>query len=112
MTQVGLLAGALTTGCWAPQLLRSWRTRSTDDFSWTYLALLTAGVGLWLAYGLGSGDLAITLANAVTFLALVTIAALKFQTVRTATAEARTQAVGASRDEAEIVAEPSTVSPS
>ncbi len=97
MTVLGLLAGALTTGCWLPQLLRSWRTRSTDDFSWAYLSLLMCGVGLWLAYGLVSGDLAITVANALTFLALLTIAGLK------------TQAAGEAE---EIVAEPSTVSPS
>lgn len=99
MTALGLMAGALTTGCWLPQLLRSWRTRSTEDFSWTYLALLTAGVALWLAYGLAKGDLAIIAANGLTFLALLSIVVLK------------TQADAVSAEET-IVAEPSTVSPS
>lgn len=101
MTALGLLAGALTTGCWLPQLLRSWQTRSTEDFSWVYLALLLSGVGLWLTYGLVSGDLAITVANALTLLAILAILAivgLKTQT-DTSTAE-------------EMVAEPSTVTPS
>lgn len=107
MTVLGLFAGALTTGCWLPQLLRSWRTRSTEDFSWAYLALLMCGVGLWLAYGLVSDDLAITVANALTFLALLLIAALKTQgAVMIAALEAQTAAAD------EIVAEPSTVSPS
>jgi MtN3 and saliva related transmembrane protein len=98
MTALGLLAGALTTGCWLPQLRRSWQTRSTEDFSWVYLALLMSGVGLWLTYGLVSGDLAITLANALTLLAILVIVGLKTQ-ADTSTAE-------------EMVAEPSTVSPS
>ncbi|ROO83294.1 MtN3 and saliva related transmembrane protein [Actinocorallia herbida] len=77
MTSLGLLAGALTTGCWLPQLLRSWRTRSTDDISWTYLALLGTGIVLWLAYGLLSGDLALIAANGVTLLFITTIAGMK-----------------------------------
>ncbi|GAA3197596.1 SemiSWEET family sugar transporter [Actinocorallia longicatena] len=102
MTELGLLAGALTTGCWLPQLRRSWRTRSTEDFSWTYLTLLIAGVGAWLAYGLGSGDVAIVVANALTFLFLLSIALIK---------ATEPQALVRSDEEA-MVAEPSTVSPS
>lgn len=103
-TIIGLAAGALTTGCWLPQLLRTWRTRSADDFSWAYLALLTCGVGLWLAYGLATGDAAISVANALTLSALLAIGAFKSRT-----AGPRLQAAGTAD---EIVAEPSTVSPS
>jgi MtN3 and saliva related transmembrane protein len=63
LTVLGLIAGVLTTGCWLPQLVRSWRTRSTNDISWGYLAVLGSGVGLWLVYGLLGRDLAIILAN-------------------------------------------------
>ncbi|GAB2809602.1 hypothetical protein GCM10022221_03720 [Actinocorallia aurea] len=77
MTSLGLLAGALTTGCWLPQLLRSWRTRSTDDISWTYLALLGSGIALWLAYGLMSADLALIAANGITLLFITAIAGMK-----------------------------------
>ncbi|MDX6739001.1 SemiSWEET transporter [Actinocorallia sp. A-T 12471] len=77
MTSLGLLAGALTTGCWLPQLLRSWRTRSTEDISWTYLALLGTGIVLWLAYGLMSDDLALIAANGLTLLFITLIAAMK-----------------------------------
>jgi MtN3 and saliva related transmembrane protein len=77
ITLLGLLAGLLTTGCWFPQLLRSWRTRSTGDISWTYLAALSAGVGLWLLYGCLTADLAIICSNAVTLGALITLAVFK-----------------------------------
>ena len=43
-TLLGLAAGVLTTSCWAPQLLRSYRTRSTADISWLYLGVLGAGM--------------------------------------------------------------------
>ncbi|WP_344450717.1 SemiSWEET transporter [Actinocorallia aurantiaca] len=109
MTIIGLVAGALTTGCWLPQLLRTWRTRSTDDFSWVYLALLTCGVSMWLAYGLARRDPVITIANALTLLALLTIAGFKAHPQGAGPAAPRAQATGTAE---EIVADPSTVSPS
>ena len=76
-TTVGLLAGLLTTGCWVPQLLRSWRTRSTGDISWTYLAVLTAGVGLWFVYGVMTAAVAVIATNVATVVALFTLATFK-----------------------------------
>jgi MtN3 and saliva related transmembrane protein len=76
-TSVGLLAGLLTTGCWLPQLLRSWRTRSTGDISWTYLAVLTAGVGLWFVYGVMTAAVAVIATNVATVVALLTLATFK-----------------------------------
>jgi MtN3 and saliva related transmembrane protein len=73
-TTVGLLAGLLTTGCWLPQLLRSWRTRSTGDISWTYLAVLTAGVGLWFVCGVMTAAVAVIATNVATVVALLTVA--------------------------------------
>ena len=76
-TAIGLLAGLLTTGCWLPQLLRSWRTRSTSDISWVYLAVLTAGVGLWIVYGTVTADVAVVATNVATCVALLTLATFK-----------------------------------
>ena len=76
-TTIGLLAGVLTTGCWLPQLLRSWRNRSTSDISWTYLAVLTAGVGLWIVYGALTADVAVVTTNVATSVALVMLATFK-----------------------------------
>jgi MtN3 and saliva related transmembrane protein len=74
---LGLLAAALTTGCWLPQLLRSWRTRSTMDVSWVYLAVLSAGLSLWLTYGVLMGDPVIVLANALALTAIAVLASMK-----------------------------------
>jgi MtN3 and saliva related transmembrane protein len=77
ITALGLLAGMLTTGCWLPQLARSWRTRSTADFSWAYLAVLTTGVTLWLTYGIVNVDLAMIVANGTALAALITLIVFK-----------------------------------
>ncbi|MFC4532670.1 SemiSWEET family sugar transporter [Sphaerisporangium dianthi] len=76
-TALGLVAGVLTTASWLPQLRRSWRTRSTDDLAWSYLVMLSAGVGLWLTYGVAVADVAVVAANAVTLAALGALIALK-----------------------------------
>jgi MtN3 and saliva related transmembrane protein len=77
MTAIGLVAGILTTGCWLPQLLRSWRTRSTSDISWPYLIALALGVGLWAVYGAATADLPVFITNTATVAALVALAGMK-----------------------------------
>jgi MtN3 and saliva related transmembrane protein len=77
MLYLGLLAGALTTGCWLPQLLRAWRTRSTEDLSWAYLAVLGLGIALWLVYGLATSDGAIIATNGFTFALILVLSTFK-----------------------------------
>lgn len=74
---LGSVAAILTTGAWLPQLLRCWRTRSTGDISWAYLAVLGAGVLLWITYGIATADPVVVVANAVTLAALAALAVLK-----------------------------------
>ena len=74
---LGLLAGALTTAAWLPQLLRTWRRRSAGDLSWFYLVTFGTGVGGWLAYGLLTGDPAILLTNVVTLALVASLVVLK-----------------------------------
>ena len=76
-TMVGFAAGVLTTSCWAPQLVRSYRTRSTGDISWAYVGALGGGIILWLSYGTITGDAALIAANVATVLALGSLALLK-----------------------------------
>jgi sugar-phosphatase len=77
LTMLGLVAGALTTACWLPQIGRSRRTRSTGDVSWAFLVAVATGISLWFVYGLASGHVAIIVANGLTLLAIGTMAVLK-----------------------------------
>ena len=67
VTILGLLAATLTTIAFVPQVVKTWRTRSTHDISFGMFSLLVAGVFTWLLYGLLIGDLPLVLANGVTF---------------------------------------------
>jgi MtN3 and saliva related transmembrane protein len=75
---IGSIAAILTTASWLPQLVRSWRTRSVSDISWTYLAMFSTGVALWMTYGILREDLVITIPNLITLLLVIAIMIVKF----------------------------------
>jgi len=79
VTLIGLLAGALTTIAFVPQLLKTWKTRSAEDVSLGMLVTFCAGVALWLVYGVLTGALPVIAANLVTLILALTILMLKLR---------------------------------
>lgn len=71
---IGLIAASLTTMAFVPQVVRVVRTRDTHAISlWMYL-LFSAGVLLWLVYGIAMMLWPVIFANSVTLiLSLVVI---------------------------------------
>jgi MtN3 and saliva related transmembrane protein len=65
-TILGLVAGALTTVAFLPQMFQTWRTKSAKDVSYVMLIIFMSGLFLWLIYGIILGALPIIIANAVT----------------------------------------------
>jgi MtN3 and saliva related transmembrane protein len=65
-TLLGLAAGICTTLAFVPQVLRTWRTRSTEDISLGMFVIFVFGVFLWLLYGIARSDIVIIGANVVT----------------------------------------------
>ncbi len=45
---IGLTAGALTTAAFLPQVVKTWKTRSTKDISLGMFLVLCSGIALWL----------------------------------------------------------------
>jgi MtN3 and saliva related transmembrane protein len=78
---IGLIAAALTTFAFLPQVVQTWRSRSTAGLNLPMLAVLTAGVALWLVYGLGLGQLPVILANGVTLVLVAALLGLKLRDV-------------------------------
>jgi MtN3 and saliva related transmembrane protein len=79
ITVIGSVAAVLTTCAWLPQLVKTWTSRSAEDFSWAWLAMFSSGVTGWLLYGIGRRDLVIITANGVTVLLVLSIAVVKWQ---------------------------------
>jgi MtN3 and saliva related transmembrane protein len=79
ITPLGLIAGVLTTIAYLPQLIKTWKTKSAHDLSWSMLIVLCAGIVLWLVYGFYERDIPIIAANIVTFIFAGMILMLKIR---------------------------------
>ncbi|MGL4618699.1 SemiSWEET family sugar transporter [Chroococcidiopsis sp.] len=79
ITPLGLFAGVLTTIAYLPQLIKTWKTKSAHDLSWSMLIVLCTGIILWLIYGFYVHDIPIIAANIVTFIFAGMILMLKIR---------------------------------
>ncbi len=79
VTVIGLVAGTLTTAAFLPQVVKTWRTRSTKDISLGMFLTLCSGITLWLIYGIATQDFPLILANGVTICLAGTILVFKLR---------------------------------
>ncbi len=78
-TFVGYCAGTLTTFCFLPQLIHTFKTKSVKDLNVGALVLFDAGLFLWLVYGIYLHSWPMILANAITLLFQLALLGLKFK---------------------------------
>lgn len=76
---LGFAAGTLTTLAFVPQVIKTWKTGSTKDFSLLWLLSFSIGVGMWLVYGLLLGSMPIIIANGATLLLILMILLVKLK---------------------------------
>lgn len=81
-TIIGSLSAIATTAAWLPQVVQTWRTRSAEDFSWSYLWMFSGGVAGWTVYGVLKKDGVIIAANAVTLALVIVVMVVKLREVR------------------------------
>ena len=63
---VGSVAAILTTASFVPQAWHTFRTRDVSGISLSMYSLFTAGVALWLVYGILMEAWTIIIANIIT----------------------------------------------
>ena len=63
VTILGLVAACFSTAGFVPQVVKTWRSRSSADLSLGMYVLLASGSGLWLTYGIALRDLPIVSAG-------------------------------------------------
>lgn len=76
---IGYVAASLTTLSFLPQALHTFRTRDVSGISLGMYATFTAGVALWLVYGLLVAAWPVVAANAVTLLLALAILVMKLR---------------------------------
>jgi len=79
LTILGVVAGALTTSSFIPQIIKIIKTRSAKDVSLVMFIIISFGISLWLVYGILKNDFPIMIANAVTLVFNLTILFLKYK---------------------------------
>ncbi len=79
LDHTGYAAALCTTGAYVPQVLRVWRTRSTQDISLRMFLVLVTGFTLWLVYGFWRSEIPLIAANGVTLVLAGTILFFKIR---------------------------------
>ena len=76
---LGLIAGALTSLSFLPQLIKIWRSRSAGDISLVMYVIITTGFVLWLWYGILIFSIPVIVANSIAILISGMIILLKIK---------------------------------
>lgn len=79
VNSIGLLAAVLTTVAFVPQVIRVLRTRDSHAISLLMYLLFSAGVALWLVYGLLLGLWPVILANGITLVLTLLVIGAKLR---------------------------------
>lgn len=79
MEWAGYAAAVMTTLAFVPQAIKTIRTRDTRSISLGMYVVFTAGIAMWLVYGIALDSMPMILANIVTFLLSATILGLKLK---------------------------------
>lgn len=66
----GLVAGACTTLAFLPQVYKTWKTKSTKDLSFSWIAIFWTGLALWIIYGIMISQFPVILWNVISLILL------------------------------------------
>jgi len=76
---IGAAGATLTTLCWLPRAFKIIREKETRALSLPATGALTAGVPLWLAYGVAIDDWPLIGSNGATLALMLPILAMKIR---------------------------------
>lgn len=79
MEWAGYTAAAMTTLAFVPQAVKTIRTKDTRSISLGMYLVFTAGIAMWLIYGIALDSMPMILSNIVTFILSATILGLKLK---------------------------------
>jgi MtN3 and saliva related transmembrane protein len=76
---IGIIAGAFSCTTFLPQVIKTWKSKSTEDVSLTMFLIATLGTTLWLVYGIMINSIAIIGTNIVVLFFSITMLVLIFR---------------------------------
>lgn len=76
---VGFTAGLFVASSLLPQVLKSWKTKSTKDISIAWNVINLIGQLIWLFYGIFIGSISLIVMTTLTFLMVLSLLILKIK---------------------------------
>lgn len=76
---LGFIAGGLVAISLLPQLIKSLKTRSTNDISLLWMSINLTGQVLWIIYGIIIGSIALYVMSGITFVMAATLFVFKLR---------------------------------
>lgn len=74
---IGYLAGFIVATSLTPQVIKSWKTKSTKDISIVWTSIYLTGLVLWIIYGVGIASLPIIVTISIEALLALSLLILK-----------------------------------
>jgi len=75
---VGIIAGALSCTTFLPEVIKTWKSKSTKDVSLTMFLIASLGTALWLVYGILIHSFSIIATNIIVLIFSLTMLGLIF----------------------------------
>ncbi|HIH45928.1 MAG TPA: hypothetical protein HA292_02430 [Candidatus Nitrosotenuis sp.] len=76
---LGIIAAALVTSSFIPQIVKGYRTKHLDDVSYWLMITICIGMSLWIGYGIIKNDFVIIGANISTIILNMILVVMKFR---------------------------------
>lgn len=75
----GYAAAFLATLAFLPQVLKSYKSKSTGDLSWGMLSLIASALFLWLVYGIMISSMPLILEDAISLVLVLALVWIKIR---------------------------------
>ena len=76
---LGIIAAALVTSSFIPQIVKGYGTKHLDDVSYWLMITICIGMSLWIGYGIIKNDFVIIGANISTIILNMILVVMKFR---------------------------------
>ena len=76
---VGILAGVISCTTFVPQVIKTWRSKSTQDVSLMMFVIASIGTSLWLIYGILIDSFSLIFTNVIVVILSLIMVVLKLK---------------------------------
>ncbi|NQU83086.1 MAG: hypothetical protein HQ536_00080 [Parcubacteria group bacterium] len=76
---IGFIAGILVAVSLVPQVIKSWKTRSTKDVALSWTVINLSGQILWIAYGVNINSASLVIMSSIALVMNIFMVSLKLK---------------------------------